>query len=472
MAKRSLKQDVQWLKKESAPLLASESPDPARATFLLGISLSLVEVMALRLFKNSSNSGTPPGSDPGRRNDRNRGSSGKGPWKGERVGNPDTTKTRRTLSPSECAECGAGLEDGAVVGRESRTVFDIVYECTEEELTAETRRCGCCGFDTKAPFPKGVDGPVQYGDGVKSAIVESSAVHMTSLQRIQEHLAGITGRLISHGAMLKCISKFSESLKGWAEGKRERLRDAPAVHADETSLSVGGKKWWMHTCGYGDLVLHSCHPSRGMEAIREMGVLTGYRGAIVHDCLSMYFMLKEARHALCIAHLLRDLKLIEDSTGDGWATGLKRLLAKTVEQVGSREAGVLDENEYARLERGFERVLVVGLLELPGAPERTGRRGKPTHTFAQNVWTRCLKRKDDFLRFAREEAVPPTNNLAERNIRMTKVKMKVSGCFRSPGMAAHFCRIRGYLQTMRNRGYSHQEAIALALKGDIPDRGG
>jgi transposase len=76
------------------------------------------------------------------------------------------------------------------------------------------------------------------------------------------------------------------------------------------------------------------------------------------------------------------------------------------------------------------------------------------------------------LLFAKLPDVPFTNNRAERDLRMSKVKQKVSGCFRTRQYAEAYCRISSYLQTMANRGYNPLVAIQLALSGQIYADGG
>ena len=173
-------------------------------------------------------------------------------------------------------------------------------------------------------------------------------------------------------------------------------------------------------------------------------------------------------HALCIAHILRELKFVEDSSSSRWATNLKKLLQETVELVQKRKSKVLTKKEYKTLERRYRNILTRGVKELPTFPEKSGQRGRTKHTDAQNLWLRLEKYEAEVLLFAKRKEVDPTNNRAERDLRMNKVKKKVSGCFRTEKMAKHFCRITSYIKTMKNKGYSSLEAINLALKGEIP----
>ena len=210
------------------------------------------------------------------------------------------------------------------------------------------------------------------------------------------------------------------------------------------------------------------HPSRGGDAIKDIGILGKYGGVLVHDCWSPYFSYTDITHALCVAHLLRELKFVEDSTGSKWATNLKKILQEAVELVHKRNSGVLTRKEYQTLQRRYRNILTRALKELPPFPEGNGKRGRTKHTNAQNLWLRLEKYETEVLLFAKRKDVDPTNNRAERDLRMSKVKKKVSGCFRTEKMAKHFCRITSYVKTMRYKGYSSLQAINLALKGKIP----
>ena len=199
-----------------------------------------------------------------------------------------------------------------------------------------------------------------------------------------------------------------------------------------------------------------------------MGILDDYGGIVVHDCWSSYFALENLKHALCGAHIMRELKFIEQSSGYRWATDLKRLLKTGVKMVNARKQKKLKNKDYKKLENIYERILVQGLFEMPDFPAPTGKRGRVKHTDAQNLWNRLYEYKDSVLMFAKVAEVDATNNRAERDLRMNKVKKKVSGCFRTFEMAQHFCTIYSYVKTMRNKNISSLQAITLAFKGKIP----
>ena len=420
--------------------------------------------------KNSGNSGIPPSKDIGSRNDRNGNRKGKGKGKinGERLDNVRTAKSEETVSPKKCTDCGRDLEPVAVAGVETRKELDIFYEVREKSVHSECKQCPDCGTVTKGEFPEGMDGPLQYGTGVKVAAVNLLMVQMMSMERVREYLKGILGRGPSPGALLKYVAAVGMAVKPWEEEMIKKLLEAPVLYVDETSIRINGELYWIHTYGYGDITLQFLHPSRGREAIDEIGILEKYKGIIVHDCWSSYFSVEDVTHALCVAHLLRELRFVEQKTGYRWATRMKLLLKLAAARVRNREKKVLRKKDIERLERLYDGILAEGLAELPDFPEPTGKRGRTKHTDAQNLWMRLYQFKDAVLLFTKVAEVEATNNRAERDLRMTKVKQKVSGCFRTEQMGEHYCSITGYVKTMRNKGYSAMEAIAMALWGAIP----
>ena len=460
------------LKAGSGPLLKSGRVPPEAKVFIKA-AVSFLEVLVALLLekrtrRNSGNSGLPPSQDPGGAGNRNK--KGKGTGTGEGGAPPDApagarvVRTEETLPPPECRGCGAGLDGAGVVGTDRRKIIDVVHEVRETVLVAETRECPGCGERTKAEFPRGVDGKEQYGNGVRAAVVDFATAQMMSLKRIQGHFEGILGRSVSQAAMLRWIARLGDSLGGWEKAAVEALRSGGVLYADETSMRVLKRNFWIWTYGFRDVVLHFIDPSRGLSAVMAAGVLPGYTGVVVHDFWSVYFKVPGVGHALCLAHLLRELKFVEESVGHRWATNLKELLKDAVARVNKRKARRLGDEEYARFRKNYRSALTRALRELPDFPERASAR----RTDAQNLWLRFRKYEREVLTFARVPEVDATNNRAERDLRMNKVKRKVSGCFRSEEMARHFCRISGYLKTMRNKGYSSFEAISMALEGDIP----
>lgn len=242
----------------------------------------------------------------------------------------------------------------------------------------------------------------------------------------------------------------------------------PTLHADETSIRVNKKNHWVHVCSGGDVTLKRMHTSRGKEAIEEIGIIPKYDGVVIHDCWQSYLSYDHCGHGLCGSHLLRELTFIVDTNGYSWAKNMKKALLEICREVSSRENKRLDEREYLNLQKRYRNILTRGEKELPEIPPKpSGKRGKVAKSDAHNLWERLRDHESAVLLFAKETHVPFTNNRAERDLRMGKVKQKVSGCFREEIYAHAYCRISSYLQTMAAKGQNPLVAIQSALVGDM-----
>jgi len=202
--------------------------------------------------------------------------------------------------------------------------------------------------------------------------------------------------------------------------------------------------------------------------IEDNNVIPRYGGIIVHDCWASYFSYEHCGHGLCGAHLTRELTFIVESNGYRWASTLKQLLLETCKLVSGRKSKKLTKAEYANLQKRYRTFLTRGEWELPEAPPRVaGQKGRIGKSDAHNLHERLKKYESAVLIFAKEGHVPFTNNQAERELRMGKVKQKVSGYFRNEKYAKAYCRISSYLQTMSAKGYNSLVAIELALTGEL-----
>ena len=203
-------------------------------------------------------------------------------------------------------------------------------------------------------------------------------------------------------------------------------------------------------------------------AIEAIGVIPRYGGVVIHDCWASYLAYDHCGHGLCGSHLLRELVFVIDANGYAWATNMKRLLQETCAKVSKRKRKKLTKTEYTNLQKRFRNILTRGEKELPPIPPRqNGKRGRIAKSDAHNLWERMKQYEEAVLLFAKASHVSFTNNRAERDLRMSKVKQKASGCFRTSRYAEAYCRISSYLQTMANQGYNPLVAIQMALSGQI-----
>ncbi|MDE0371240.1 MAG: transposase [Rhodospirillales bacterium] len=262
-------------------------------------------------------------------------------------------------------------------------------------------------------------------------------------------------------------ARLHAALADWEAAAIQRLLAMPALHADETGLGIARKNHWPHSLSAGGLTVKFVHRKRGRAAIDEIGVIPRYGGVLVHDRWASHFAYDNRGHALRGAHLLRDLAFVEDAHGHAWAKRMGKLLLDTCRKVRKQDGKALDEPAFKAARKRYRTILTQAKRELPEPPVRLdGQRGRIAKSDAENLHEALAKHETEVPRFARNPDVPFTNNRAERDIRMAKVKQKVSGCFRTVRHAQAHCRISSYLQSMARQGYNPLTAIQTALNGN------
>jgi transposase len=247
-----------------------------------------------------------------------------------------------------------------------------------------------------------------------------------------------------------------------------------SVHFDETGARVDAKRLWLHSTSDPLLTYFAIHEKRGAAAIENIGILPRFQGVAIHDRWGPYFQYEGCLHGLCGAHLLRDLRFIWEQYGEKWARRMRRILKRmstAVDQAKRSGRTRFYEKTLKRFERAYHQALSTGLEFHARLEKRQGRlpsqgsRGRKKQRDGKNLLDALSRHRDSVLRFLRDFTVPFTNNQGERDIRMTKVKLKVSGCFRSLDGAQAFCRIRSYLSTGRKQGWNLLEAIRSVFLG-------
>jgi transposase len=472
--KSSVRQEVSRLKTEFQRLVAeghlSQEVQAMMASLLMMVDLILAVFLEKNTTKTSAKSSKPPSQTAKDDSALGRpGHHGKAKRTDEDAVHNTRTVETVTVTPVEiCDHCGESLIASPCIGHERRTRVDIVFEKVVEHVDAEMKQCPTCNHTVKGQFPAALKGPLQYGPGVKAWVINLLVCHMVSLNRVQALLSSMLNVVIAEASLLKFVRQLHQALEDWEHRMIEQLLNAPSLHVDETSLRVDRKNHWIHVYSSGHLTLKFCHRKRGKEAIESINIIPRYGGAIIHDCWSAYLSYTHCRHGLCGSHLLRELTFIFEAQGYRWAIRMKRLLQSACLEVSKRPDKRLSDPEIARLQKRYRTILTQGKKELPVIlPKPNGKRGKLAKSDAHNLWERLKLHEPAVLLFAQDPHVSFTNNRAEQDLRMAKVKQKVSGCFRSELYAHAYCRISSYLQTMANRGVNPLIAIQLALVGKI-----
>jgi transposase len=468
--KQSLREEYDKLKPQLDRLLASDqmpSKDQALIRSLLMLFELLVAVfMEKHTEKNSRNSSLPSSQSP-RQDTSSAPLDGKTKGKEERSGRCANTRTvtrNQVARVTTCGHCGEDLSGQTSDATERRTQIDIVFEKVVTHVDAEIKVCPRCAKSTKGTFPPGLTGPLQYGGGIKAFALHLLVAQMLSLNRIAKLLKTLVGRVIAEASILDWVLQLHHALEAWELDAMDELLAQSTLHADETSLRVNKKNWWIHVYAAGAITLKFLHPKRGMEAVEDIGILPNYKGIVIHDCWASYLAYKHCGHGLCGSHLLRELAFVCESNGYRWAANMKRLLQETCGRVSESKRKRLSPKAYAALQKRYRNILTRGAREMPAVPMRkAGQKGRIAKSDAHNLLERLIKYEDSVLLFAKVSEVPFTNNRAERDLRMSKVKQKVSGCFRTELFAQAYCRISSYLQTMANKGVNPLIAIQMAL---------
>lgn len=434
-----------------------------------------------RLAKTSANSSRPPSSDgyakPQRTTSlRQPGQKPRGGQPGhrgdtlERVATPDRIEVHPVVA---CARCGANLAAVAVATHEERQVFDL--PAIHIEVTAhraEVKTCPGCGAENRGLFPPGVTGVVQYGPGVKTWATYFQTQHFVPVERTAQIFEDLLGHRIAEATLMKASRECAAAITPATAAIQAQLRATPVVRFDESGLRVQGTLQWLHVASTERLTDYAVHPRRGTAAMEAAGILPGFTGRAMHDHWKAYFRYTDCTHALCNAHHLRELKFIHEQYGQAWAETLAKLLVEIKTAVDTaREDGrtALPADALAVFDRRYEEVVQVGYARNPRLPPRvvTGgkKRGRPAQTPPLNLLDRLRDFQPQTLAFMHDFRVPFDNNLAERDVRMVKVKQKVSGGFRTPEGAQGFARLRGYVSTARKNAVNVFAAIRDAFAG-------
>ena len=432
------------------------------------------EVAELRrqLGQNSQNSSRPPSSDspfvkPAPKSLRRKG--GRKP--GGQPGHPGSTLAHVAdpnelvrHEPGPCGGCGADLAEAPEVGVERRQEFDLppmTVRVTEHQLVA--RRC-TCGVTTCGAAPNGVVAPVQYGPRITAIIVYLYVGQFLSKKRTAQALAELFGTPLSQGTVAEVTRRAAGRCDGFLEDVRERLVAAQVVGFDETGLRVAGKLHWVHCARTEKYTLVICHPRRGRDGIKALGVLPRFRGIAVHDAWAPYDTYPDPDHQLCCAHALRELQGVADAAPAGswcWATqaaqalvGMQKLVSEAIEQK-------QDAVDPAVLAEQIHLYRSAAQLGISATAARSSKLMRKHNALAH----RLIDRQDDYLRFTTDWRVPADNNGSERDIRMIKLRQKVSGCLRTLTGATQFCAIRSYLSTAAKHGLHFFDALVMLTEG-------
>lgn len=440
-----------------------------------------IQELQSKLSKNSQNSSKPPSSDGYGKQNRTTSLRPKGQKpNGGQAGHKGKT-LKKTTKPNEvithnkscCENCQTSLNEVNVSAVEERQVFDIpAMKIVVTAHQATVKICPKCQTTNKGDFPEKVTKPVQYGDGIKTLASYFNNEHFIPVARTAQIFKDLYNHAPSEAIIIKASQQLSEHIEPARNIVKQLLHQAPLLNSDETGLRVEGKLHWLHSASTDKLTDYEVHPKRGKEGMDAAGILNGYQGKLVHDHWKTYFAYDKCQHIACNAHHLRELIYLEKQYKQSWAGEMVTLLVKIKNAIDETkgEKNNLSKEQLRVFEKRYDALISEGFKQ---NPEKTveviegarKKRGRPKQTPAYNLLRRLRDYKVGTLAFMHDFSIPFDNNLAERDIRMVKVKQKISGGFRTLEGAKQFASIRSYISTARKNSVSIFDAIQYAFSG-------
>lgn len=478
LSQKAILKEIKMLRRSNKELKFLVEKQQKQIAQLFSENAKLKEHIA----KNSHNSSRPPSSDgfkkepkpnpKSQRGKSNRKAGGQQGHKGHKLAKTDNPDLIVLHELNLCSHCNKDLSSTAA-DIESRQIFDIPpLSIQVTEHRAESKLCPCCGKISRAKFPEGLIQEAQYGSRIKSFLTYINQYHFIPYARSRDFIRDVFNHNVSVGTINNILFSCYELLNDAEDKIKENLISSILLHGDETGMRVNGKLHWQHVLSTSNLTHYGINQKRGHVAIEETAILPNYEGTIVHDYFAPYLKYGN-KHILCNAHHLRELTFIEEQYKQPWAKHMKDLLVAIKHQRDYLyDRGVNEFSDYRikAYERCFDEIIMQGLwhpdnIPKPKRNKNRGKQGPIKQSKGKNLLDRLRRNKEEVLAFMYDFTAPFDNNLAERDLRMSKVKQKVSGCFRSEAGAKYFCRIRSYISTARKNGIQILDALEKAFLG-------
>jgi transposase len=420
-----------------------------------------VKELERRLGLNSNNSSKPPSSDGFKRPPsslRPKGDKKSGGQPGHpgitlmQIATPDKIESHPVIA---CSDCKANLFSASVAGIIRRQVFDICNPKIEViEHQAEIKICSC-GCRNVGVFPIEVNSQTQYGKRVQALGIYLNHQQLIPENRVVEIFQDVFNLNISAFTVVSAGEALAKDLSEWKTDLENKLDNCPVKNLDETGFRVTKKTQWLHVLANECATIYRISEKRGV-------MFEGLTGIVIHDHFKSYYALTGVLHALCNAHHLRELQALIQFEKESWASKMAALL-----RYANKHSD--DVEEIKRILRIYDRIVASGIAYHEALePLLKGARGPQKHRIGHNLLIRFRDYKDDVLRFLSNPLVAFTNNQAEQDLRMMKVKMKISGGFRSLEGAQTFCTLRSFISTCRKQGHNIFQALRNALSGVLP----
>lgn len=424
------------------------------------------EIIKLKLksAKNSSNSSLPPSSDKLNHN-KNKGKNPSLRKPGAQVGHIGQTlqKSEKTDQVvihklnGRCRKCGISLSKLTRTGFIERQVFDLIIKTVITSHQAETAKCNCGKIHT-AEFPDGVSNHTQYGNTAKSFINYFSLYQLVPYERLTEIFRDLFNLPLCEGTIFNTNNKCSAGLSVFEKNLKENIVEVKVNHVDESPIKIKDKNSYLHVFSNEYMTYLHASKSRGQIALDEMNLLNNYTNILVHDSYSMYFS-RKYKNSLCHSHLGREFTFLEEELNIRWAHKMRIFfldLNDLLDDYRGGETNKIPKDLEILFEDEFDKLIEEAKLESPAWIK-----GRKTKSPPANLLRRLIVRREAVLRFMKDLDVPFTNNLAERDLRMAKVRQKISGCFRTIENAQTYARIRSFISTLKKQSRNILQNLSL-----------
>jgi transposase len=434
-----------------------------------------IEVLENQKSKDSKNSSKPPSGDgftkrtKSLRTKSGRKSGGQKDHPGSTLEWSEEVNEVFVYPVVDCTSCGRSLETIEVLNLRCHQIHELPrIKLVVHEHQAEEKCCPNCGVMNQGKLPAFVNSLVQYGPGLKGLMVYLTEGQLLPSERAKELLKEVIGCDISEATLYNARMRCYEELAAVEAYIKSGIQVAPVVNFDETGMRVKSKLMWLHVACNGWLTAYFIDPKRGQLAMDAIDILPNFEGVSVHDGLASYGKY-DSIHALCNAHHLRELRFIVERYEQDWASDMMTLLVEikaniTIAQLAGETSLTL--TQIADFERRYQDIIEAGLIANPPPPidvDLPPRKGRRKQSPPKNLLDRLQLSRSAVLLFMHDWRVPFDNNQAERDLRMMKLKQKISGTFRSFEGAEQFCRIRGYISTLRKQGIQVLDALRLVF---------
>lgn len=463
--------DVNKTIEKARAILAEEKNVSSAFKAMMEVLFLVITLLMNRLGLNSKNSSKSPATDPNRtKKPKDKNNNNSGGQKGHAGTNLQPVDNPDEIVMIPVNEKSLPKGEYHPVGYDRRQVINMKISRHVIEYRAEILENNK-GKQFIAAFPDFVTRPVQYGQTFKAHSVYLSQFQLLPYNRIEDYFREEMNIPISQGSIFNFNKEAYELLKKFDTFVKQKLVESTLLHVDETGINILAKNAWLHVTANAQWTYFYPHIKRGSEAMNDIGILPNFKGTLCHDHWKPYFIYL-CDHSLCNAHHLRELERAFEQDKQAWAFAMKKLLLN-IHKATQKAGGELPAKKAKKYYKIYRAILEKGSLECPLAEailvNGKKKKGRVKQSKARNLLDRLVTFENDVLRFMENVDVPFTNNLAENNIRMTKVQRKISGCFRSMEGAYIFCRIRSYISTCRKQGMSVTLALKMLFEGNEPD---